>query len=683
MLMKVSSWVWVLVLCCFCFSKQAIAGDWNSHTFNTDIDYYKDSVLGSGNYTLTDWQYFPSTPISDGSYTNDGFCFPIRNNDTGSYTIIYGSNGQQSCEWWGGIRPEYGNATYVDFYSGDWGGVQIDCSNPLNDASCPGYAEAYTELMCSTNPLYDQSCAGYQEAYFDMQCSANALYDQNCPGYAEAYFDQQCTADALYDANCPGYAEAYLAQQCSLDALYDTSCPGYQEAYALYMLEQQRSTASNVDDGSVDDGVPANDGSDIEQYTEVVIEEPVVVQEDTTQQESALTTDEAFVQQQATPEPTIEVQPTKQETVVVVEETQAVKEEPMQQETVAAVKEEPAQQEALEEANSLDLESMSPSQVVGALKSLGILGNDQTNGVGDPTGLSGGLEGTGGAISATGQVALPGLTPESSGNSQSSGGSSSGGGLASGGSYSPAGTPNAQTGTAGNTLTLDSNATSDPAVQSAEQIASGSADPSGTFGMSVPGVEGVPGLGGPGFGTVNSTYETTSSGVTDLEQEMGVNVNPLFTDPALSAGAVEMAGIQEERYETQAQRIIKERIRNMVEQTNLQQDDSNKDAEKLVAESIQDSIDEKMQELQVNPDQNQAEIVALMGANIEFNDYNKVELSDGYLPDQDDWYKDLEVPQNKSALRNGLAQQILHNKMVDSQYESEEVDINSYYKENE
>lgn len=106
-----------------------------------------------------------------------------------------------------------------------------DCSNPLNDPTCPGYDEAYFNQQCEQNPLYDTQCSGYAEAYYNQQCTADPLYDSGCPGYAEAYYDQQCELDPLYDSGCPGYAQAYYDQQCSLDALYDTGCPGYAEAY--------------------------------------------------------------------------------------------------------------------------------------------------------------------------------------------------------------------------------------------------------------------------------------------------------------------------------------------------------------------------------------------------------------------------------------------------------------------
>jgi hypothetical protein len=106
------------------------------------------------------------------------------------------------------------------------------CSyNPLYDAGCPGYQQAYYDQQCSTDPLYDSGCPGYETAYYDQQCSADPLYDSGCPGYAQAYYDQQCSVDPLYDAGCNGYAEAFYDQQCGINPLYDSGCPGYEQAY--------------------------------------------------------------------------------------------------------------------------------------------------------------------------------------------------------------------------------------------------------------------------------------------------------------------------------------------------------------------------------------------------------------------------------------------------------------------
>ena len=109
--------------------------------------------------------------------------------------------------------------------------VNLCDTDPLYDASCPGYTEAYLQLQCSYDPLYDPQCEGYQNAYYSQQCYNNPLYDQGCPGYAEAYLQQQCSANPLYDQTCTGYATAYYAQQCSADPLYDAGCPGYEQAY--------------------------------------------------------------------------------------------------------------------------------------------------------------------------------------------------------------------------------------------------------------------------------------------------------------------------------------------------------------------------------------------------------------------------------------------------------------------
>lgn len=110
--------------------------------------------------------------------------------------------------------------------------------NPLYNANCPGYADAYKTQQCSINALYDPTCPGYQQAYFDQQCSANPLYNQNCPGYQEAYLSQQCSANPLYSTSCPGYQQAYFNQQCSLSALYSPDCPGYAEAYQTFLRAQ-------------------------------------------------------------------------------------------------------------------------------------------------------------------------------------------------------------------------------------------------------------------------------------------------------------------------------------------------------------------------------------------------------------------------------------------------------------
>jgi hypothetical protein len=146
-----------------------------------------------------------------------------------------------------GIAGDVSQGQYSQYYFGQASGLpnlagttltytgtettDICAINPLYNASCPGYQQAYFTQQCSANSLYDPSCPGYQQAYFTQQCSANQLYDVACPGYAQAYYDYQCNADPLYHTGCPGYQQAYFDQQCSADPLYNNQCSGYQQAY--------------------------------------------------------------------------------------------------------------------------------------------------------------------------------------------------------------------------------------------------------------------------------------------------------------------------------------------------------------------------------------------------------------------------------------------------------------------
>ena len=109
-----------------------------------------------------------------------------------------------------------------------------DMDNSLYSPMCDGYAAAYFTQQCTANPLYNSECNGYAAAYLAQQCESNPLHSTSCSGYAAAYLAQQCSISALYDSSCSGYAEAYFAYQCSANALYDENCTGYDEAYLTY-----------------------------------------------------------------------------------------------------------------------------------------------------------------------------------------------------------------------------------------------------------------------------------------------------------------------------------------------------------------------------------------------------------------------------------------------------------------
>ena len=68
----------------------------------------------------------------------------------------------------------------------------IDCSDPLNNSSCAGYAAAYLTQQCNITQLHSESCPSYWEAYDDQQCDEDPQYAPFCAGYTQeasvAYF---------------------------------------------------------------------------------------------------------------------------------------------------------------------------------------------------------------------------------------------------------------------------------------------------------------------------------------------------------------------------------------------------------------------------------------------------------------------------------------------------------------
>ena len=117
-------------------------------------------------------------------------------------------------------------------------GNSLDCSSPLNNEACVGYAAAYLIQQCGLSALYDTSCTGYATAYLIQQCDLNSLYNSSCTGYEAAYLSQQCGLDDLYDTACPNYDIAYDDQQCENDPQYSPSCPGYTQTESVAYYEE-------------------------------------------------------------------------------------------------------------------------------------------------------------------------------------------------------------------------------------------------------------------------------------------------------------------------------------------------------------------------------------------------------------------------------------------------------------
>ncbi len=82
---------------------------------------------------------------------------------------------------------ENGGSLYSEGY--------IDCSDPLNNSSCDGYAAAYLNQQCDIDQLYSETCPFYWEAYDDLQCDIDPQYAPFCPGYQQeasvAYYVEQ------------------------------------------------------------------------------------------------------------------------------------------------------------------------------------------------------------------------------------------------------------------------------------------------------------------------------------------------------------------------------------------------------------------------------------------------------------------------------------------------------------
>ena len=119
--LKVLSKAFLLLACLLCFSAYNLAhaaGDYNNHTWNNDVDYYKDSIDESGIYegsTLTDWHWMLSGDPNNGDTTDDGFCFMYDGGNYGGdpFAVINAIQPSQ-CAFYD--VPEYQNIEYYDFF---------------------------------------------------------------------------------------------------------------------------------------------------------------------------------------------------------------------------------------------------------------------------------------------------------------------------------------------------------------------------------------------------------------------------------------------------------------------------------------------------------------------------------------------------------------------------------------
>ena len=118
------------------------------------------------------YQYLYHDECNTGS-TNSSSCVNTNWNDTSFNNML-----------------ENGGSLY-----GSGSGNGVDCSNPLNNSSCSGYATAYQAQQCDIDQLYSESCPYYWDAYDDLQCNLDSQYAPFCQGYRQensvAYFEEE------------------------------------------------------------------------------------------------------------------------------------------------------------------------------------------------------------------------------------------------------------------------------------------------------------------------------------------------------------------------------------------------------------------------------------------------------------------------------------------------------------
>tara|TARA_R100001086_G_scaffold137437_2_gene71763 strand:- start:1388 stop:3274 length:1887 start_codon:yes stop_codon:yes gene_type:complete len=127
---------------------------WTNSTFDyrygeLDINRH-DVLIGEQKDTNNYYQYLFYDECNTGT-TNSSACVSVDwNNSIINSTL------------------ENGGSLY-----GDGAGNTLDCSNPLNDTSCPGYWEAFDDQQCALDPQYAPFCPGYRFeqdiSYFVME----------------------------------------------------------------------------------------------------------------------------------------------------------------------------------------------------------------------------------------------------------------------------------------------------------------------------------------------------------------------------------------------------------------------------------------------------------------------------------------------------------------------------------
>jgi hypothetical protein len=196
---------------------------WNNNTFEFRYGALNiiqhDVLIGEQGSTSQYYQYLFYDECNTGTTNVAGTCVSTDWNNSTSNTLL-----------------ENGGSLY-----GDGSGNAIDCSNPLNNTACTGYAAAYLSQQCDIDSLYDTSCPNYWEAYDDQQCDEDPQYAPFCAGYQQ----EQSIAYFVEDEFDYGYEEEYFEDLLFEEEWYEEPIddyvfvePQYEEEVFIVLFDQ-------------------------------------------------------------------------------------------------------------------------------------------------------------------------------------------------------------------------------------------------------------------------------------------------------------------------------------------------------------------------------------------------------------------------------------------------------------
>jgi len=169
-----------------------------------------DVLIGEQGPTTSDiYTYLFHDECNTGTTNVAGTCVNTNWNSTASNTALEG-----------------GGSLY-----GEGSGNAVDCSDPLNDVSCSGYAAAYLTQQCGLDSLHSTSCPLYWEAYDDQQCDEDPQYAPFCAGYTQeasvAYFIEE-EFDYGYGEET-NYDDYYIEEEWFEEPFEEFNYVGYEE----------------------------------------------------------------------------------------------------------------------------------------------------------------------------------------------------------------------------------------------------------------------------------------------------------------------------------------------------------------------------------------------------------------------------------------------------------------------